>query len=453
MGRATCGRVWLAAAALAGAQAGGAAEDGVVETRHPNGQLAERRTLLEVTKPAQPDPESWQPPLLTSQRWYENGQLHWEGTFQAVPSWEEPRRHPCGLSSCEEWDDHFVDIRPHGRVRRFRDDGSLWTDYQFEDGLRRGRQLRFHMNGAVADDWIAYETMEDWGYLDRRDGHSVRFYPDGSPREVGWYRQGRPVGDHASFWPTHAIAEERRYDDEGREHGVWRRYDEGGALLGEISFEHGQRKVPPPPCEPDAEMCPFWPAAPELPAPQVRLVPAVAQLCSADWEAQLARTPFVPPEGIGARGPDGLAVGHGCTFNSTGMPHRVADIAADGTILRSTIWSPLAGTLRERFELEPGVRERTEHFDDDCLCKTREVVKDLRSGDETVTRWHTSGLLAERGVEKSGARKGRWTFWGLDGSVSHWIEYEGGAEVRRIENRPAGAGGAGAPGALSPSAR
>jgi hypothetical protein len=59
-----------------------------------------------------------------------------------------------------------------------------------------------------------------------------------------------------------------------------------------------------------------------------------------------------------------------------------------------------------------------------------------RGGEETLTLWQPTGLLQARGPSRSDGRvrAGRWTLWGTHGRVSHWIDYENGVEVRRIEN-------------------
>jgi hypothetical protein len=415
-----------------------AAATASAEQRHANGDLPERREPLGSSSDTGF-------PLVRSQRWYENGRLHWDGTFELEPGWKmAPRVRPCGLGAmCDDWADHFVDIRPHGRVQRFRDDGSLWTDYQFEHGLRRGRQLRFHPNGVLAEDWQAGE-VDGSPIVDQGDGWFVAFYPDGSPQTFGQRRAGQRVGTWLLFGPSHVKSEERRYDAAGQPHGVWRRFDPSGRLVGEIVYEHGTHTPPPPACPPDPGDCPEprWPAEPELPPSKLSLTPAVALRCPTDEPGPLVRPNGIPHHLGTAKTPEGN-IRRWCSLSDDGSLISEGE-ATSGGGAREQHFNPFEGRLLSRYELTPGVVERKLHFDYDCLCKIGERVKALdRGGEETFTVWRTNGLLEARGPSRSEGRVrlGRWTFWGPDGRVSHWIDYEDGAEVRRIEKE------------VSPSAR
>ena len=76
-----------------------------------------------------------------------------------------------------------------------------------------------------------------------RHGIWVETFEDGSRKSHGRYTRGIKTGLHRSWHPSGQLAEERRYDWEGRMHEKQVDFNEDGERISKVFYEHGEEQV------------------------------------------------------------------------------------------------------------------------------------------------------------------------------------------------------------------
>jgi antitoxin component YwqK of YwqJK toxin-antitoxin module len=137
----------------------------------------------------------------------------------------------------EEWcegKDPLGRARRHGPARTWYDDGALWTEEAFAEGLRDGPFLELHRNGERARAG-AYARGD-------RTGRWVVYWTTGAVEEESEWRGGARHGRFVAYWPNGKPRTEGRHCG-GAQCGTWRTFDEAGKVLG--SVDYGEQSLAP----------------------------------------------------------------------------------------------------------------------------------------------------------------------------------------------------------------
>jgi antitoxin component YwqK of YwqJK toxin-antitoxin module len=124
--------------------------------------------------------------------------------------------------------------RREGPARTYYDDGGLWVEETFREGLRDGPFVERHRNGRTAREGT---FAAGW-----KSGPWKVHFESGAPEEESEWREGVPHGRYVSYWRGGGKRTEGRHCG-GVQCGTWRTWDEGGRLLGEM--DHGEPSVRP----------------------------------------------------------------------------------------------------------------------------------------------------------------------------------------------------------------
>lgn len=141
---------------------------------------------------------------------------------------------PDGFEQWCEGKDPYGGGRREGPARAWYDDGGLWKEQSFREGLPDGRFLERHRNGKPA--------REGTYAMGRKVGTWRIFFESGALEEESEWKDGVAHGRFVSFWPNGARRSEGRHCG-GVQCGRWRTLDADGRPLGEI--EYGEQALTP----------------------------------------------------------------------------------------------------------------------------------------------------------------------------------------------------------------
>lgn len=137
----------------------------------------------------------------------------------------------------EEWcegKDAAGVARREGPARVYYDDGGLWLEHAFREGVRHGPFVEWHRNRARA--------REGAFARDAKSGRWSVWWESGQLAESSEWREGVAHGRFVTYWPNGRTRVEGRHCG-GAQCGTWRTFDESGRLLG--SAEHGEQSLAP----------------------------------------------------------------------------------------------------------------------------------------------------------------------------------------------------------------
>jgi antitoxin component YwqK of YwqJK toxin-antitoxin module len=141
------------------------------------------------------------------------------------------------MEGFEEWCEAQA---PDGRARRegpartYYDDGGLWIESTYHEGLLDGAFVERYRGGKIARQG-AYQAG-------LRTGPWRFFHETGSLLEESSWTRGVPDGPFVDYWPS---GKERNVGRRclGAQCGKWTSYDDSGRLLG--SMEYGDQRTAP----------------------------------------------------------------------------------------------------------------------------------------------------------------------------------------------------------------
>ena len=127
---------------------------------------------------------------------------------------------------------------PHGRGRRegparsWYDDGALWKEQSFREGVPDGSFRELHRNGKLAREgtYAMGEKVGTWRI----------FFESGALEEESEWTGGVAHGRFVAFWPNGTRRTEGRRCG-GAQCGRWRTFDMEGKPLGEIVYDEQTR--------------------------------------------------------------------------------------------------------------------------------------------------------------------------------------------------------------------
>ncbi|MEM8489043.1 MAG: toxin-antitoxin system YwqK family antitoxin [Bacteroidota bacterium] len=126
----------------------------------------------------------------------------------------------------------FVSTTPVARVQfeeleRVKTTGVLfWAGTPFT-----GFAIQTHSKGQLAEQTYYYDG--------KRDGLSVKWYPNGVKSFEAGYMQNRRHGVTKNWWPDGTLRAESHYIN-GVAHGVQRQWYQSGALFKQLNISHGK---------------------------------------------------------------------------------------------------------------------------------------------------------------------------------------------------------------------
>jgi antitoxin component YwqK of YwqJK toxin-antitoxin module len=124
--------------------------------------------------------------------------------------------------------------RREGPARTYYEDGTVWVDSAYHDGLLEGRFVEWYRGGKKAREG-AYQ-----GGL--RTGSWTFYYEDGTLQEEARFTGGVPDGRFADYWPN-GKPRNAGWRCLGAQCGKWSSYDEAGRLIGTV--EYGEQRTTP----------------------------------------------------------------------------------------------------------------------------------------------------------------------------------------------------------------
>jgi antitoxin component YwqK of YwqJK toxin-antitoxin module len=127
---------------------------------------------------------------------------------------------------CERKDAAGLAVR-HGPSRTYYDDGGVWTEETFRDGVREGTFVEYHRNGRKA---------REGGYArGEREGRWTIWYESGVVEEESGWSAGVRDGAFASYSPSGKRKASGRHCG-GPQCGRWLTFDEEGREIGSAEF-------------------------------------------------------------------------------------------------------------------------------------------------------------------------------------------------------------------------
>lgn len=147
------------------------------------------------------------------------------------------RRGDAPPDGTEQWcagKDPYGNDRREGPARTWYDDGGVWLEQSFREGILDGPFVERHRNGKVAREgaYVRGDKVGTWRV----------WFESGVLEEESEWRAGRAHGRYAAFWPSGARRTEGRHCG-GAQCGRWRSFDGAGKLIGEVDYGE-QRLVP-----------------------------------------------------------------------------------------------------------------------------------------------------------------------------------------------------------------
>jgi antitoxin component YwqK of YwqJK toxin-antitoxin module len=137
----------------------------------------------------------------------------------------------------EEWcegKDAYGNGRREGPARTWYDDGGVWLEQSFREGILDGPFVERHRNGRLA---------REGAYVrGRKVGTWKVWFASGVLEEQTEWRDGATHGAFAAFWPSGVRRTEGRYCG-GAQCGRWRTFDAEGKQVGEVDC--GEQRLRP----------------------------------------------------------------------------------------------------------------------------------------------------------------------------------------------------------------
>lgn len=141
---------------------------------------------------------------------------------------------PDGFEQWCEGRDGYGHARREGPARTWYDDGTVWVEQAFSEGLLDGSFLERHRNGRTA--------REGTYARGRKIGTWRIWFESGRLEEQSEWRDGTEHGPFTAYWPSGARRTEGRYCG-GAQCGRWRTWDADGRQVGEIDY--GEQRLTP----------------------------------------------------------------------------------------------------------------------------------------------------------------------------------------------------------------
>ena len=124
--------------------------------------------------------------------------------------------------------------RREGPARTWYDDGGVWVESSYHEGLLDGPFLERYRGGRPAREGRYQAGL--------RTGAWTIYYQDGTVEEESSWTRGVPDGRFADYWPGGKPRNTGR-KCLGVQCGTWRTYDDSGQLIG--SVEYGEQRASP----------------------------------------------------------------------------------------------------------------------------------------------------------------------------------------------------------------
>ncbi len=121
-----------------------------------------------------------------------------------------------------------------GPARTYYDDGQVWIEEGFHEGLRHGPFVEWHRNRVKAREGAFARGL--------KTGRWTVWWSSGALEEESEWREGMPHGRLTAYWSTGKRRIEGRHCG-GAQCGTWRSYDETGKEIGIV--EYGEQSLAP----------------------------------------------------------------------------------------------------------------------------------------------------------------------------------------------------------------
>jgi len=160
----------------------------------------------------------------------------------------------------EEWSEAFNEemrLVRHGEYRVFAQNGEIIQKMNYDHGIPDGPYYEWFSDGQIKlkgtyvdglkdGEWQHWDTLGrdvGLGKYDMGTGVVKIFYPDGKPRNIDHYKDGRLHGSSELYYMNGNIHFRKEYTD-GQPSGTWKFYDPDGELYFETKWPGGT-KYPP----------------------------------------------------------------------------------------------------------------------------------------------------------------------------------------------------------------
>ena len=113
---------------------------------------------------------------------------------------------------------------PEGIRREYNKDGEIEKSFIYQNGIITGE-------GIVKEDGA-------------KNGHWKEFYPDGSLKSEGEYKDDKPVGEWKYYYADGKLEQKGKYTNSGKLTGTWKRYFNNGQMMIEEEYINGEKDGP-----------------------------------------------------------------------------------------------------------------------------------------------------------------------------------------------------------------
>ena len=160
---------------------------------------------------------------------HENDSLEQIGVYvKGKPNGAWKWYYPNGALRREET---YENGKEQGEMKEYDDEENVIAEGKYVDGKQDG-PWKYKMNGNTAEG-VFVEGKED--------GMWKQYYDDGQLSFEGEYLEGLETGEHKYYYPNGKISEIRNYRF-GNPEGIWKKFDQGGALILQITYQAGDEK-------------------------------------------------------------------------------------------------------------------------------------------------------------------------------------------------------------------
>ncbi|GHN00827.1 hypothetical protein WSM22_23160 [Cytophagales bacterium WSM2-2] len=162
-------------------------------------------------------------------RWYSNGQLNIDGTYERnrrVGEWKIYNDD----GSLQELA-HLVNDSLEGKVERFFKSGKKQSEAVYSKNNRNGPVSVWLENGQISEQ---FSTKDD-----QKDGPSILFYPNGKKRIEAEFTNGEYNGPYTEYFENGTLFRQGSYAS-GLKHGSWITNNTTGELFAQEEYDNGK---------------------------------------------------------------------------------------------------------------------------------------------------------------------------------------------------------------------
>jgi len=126
-------------------------------------------------------------------------------------------------------------IQKHGITRAWHDNGQLWYDHNYLNGMKHGTWYSWWSNGDISG-------VHNYFQNQRHGSYSSSYPYAKAPGHIYYYHLGKKHGTCRIWYSDQQIMSEINYYH-GIKHGICREWKTNGQLASEVNYIHGIKQI------------------------------------------------------------------------------------------------------------------------------------------------------------------------------------------------------------------